>query len=199
MLAFRQLRSLGAPLRRLSCATPRLLAQRVAQAPRIGCRCRSTVTPGAHFGLVAAEAAAASKAAAAALTAPLVDVSTRAVGWWLLGTSGCVFGMVVVGGITRLTRSGLSMVEWRPQGKGYPTNTAEWEVEFEKYKLFPEYQRMHAGTGMTLEDFQNIYFWEWFHRMCGAQPRSSHPPLTPSHPPTLPSSPPLCRQTRPAH
>lgn len=98
---------------------------------------------------------------------PLELAGSRAVGWWLLGTAGCVFGMVVVGGITRLTRSGLSMVDWRPQGRSYPRSTAEWEIEFDKYKQFPEYQRMHAGTGMTLDDFKGIYFWEWFHRMCG--------------------------------
>jgi len=165
MLAVRRLRSLGAPLRTVSCAAPRFVAQRVAQAPRIGCRCRSTITPG--WAPVAAEAAVARTPVATAIAAPLAEAGTRAVGWWLLGTSGCVFGMVIVGGITRLTRSGLSMVDWRPQGRGWPQDTAEWECEFEKYKQFPEYQRMHKGTGMSLADFKNIYFWEWFHRMCG--------------------------------
>merc|ERR1719491_2415444 len=167
MMALHRLRSLGAPLRTVSCATPCLVARRVAQTPSIRCRCRSTITPGAHFGPIASEAAAARTPLAAAISAPLDAAGTRAVGWWLLGTSGCVFGMVVVGGITRLTRSGLSMVDWRPQGRGWPQDTAEWECEFEKYKQFPEYQRMHKGTGMTLSDFKNIYFWEWFHRMCG--------------------------------
>merc|ERR1719491_218258 len=167
MMALHRLRSLGAPLRTVSCATPCLVARRVAQTPSIRCRCRSTITPGAHFGPIASEAAAARTPVATAIAAPLAEAGTRAVGWWLLGTSGCVFGMVVVGGITRLTRSGLSMVDWRPQGRGWPQDTAEWECEFEKYKQFPEYQRMHKGTGMTLSDFKNIYFWEWFHRMCG--------------------------------
>ena len=75
--------------------------------------------------------------------------------------------MVVVGGITRLTRSGLSMVDWRPQGRAYPRTAEEWEVEFEKYKQFPEYKRLYQGTGMDVDDFKNIFFWEWFHRMCG--------------------------------
>ena len=156
MLALRRLRSLGTPLRTVSCAAPRFVAQRVA--PRsIGCRCRSTITPG--WAPVAAEAAVARTPVATTIAAPLAEAGTRAVGWWLLGTSGCVFGMVIVGGITRLTRSGLSMVDWRPQGRGWPQDTAEWECEFDKYKQFPEYQRMHKGTGMSLDDFKNIYFW----------------------------------------
>jgi len=168
MLALRHLRSLGAPLRTVSCAAPRCVAQRVAQAPRIiGHRCRSTILPTPGWAPAAFEGVAARTPVVEAIAAPLAETGSRAVGWWLLGTSGCVFGMVVVGGITRLTRSGLSMVDWRPQGRSYPRNTAEWECEFEKYKQFPEYQRMHKGTGMTLDDFKDIYFWEWFHRMCG--------------------------------
>jgi len=59
------------------------------------------------------------------------------------------------------------MVDWRPQGRSMPRTTAEWEEEFDKYKQFPEYKRLYAGTGMTLDDFKNIYFWEWSHRMVG--------------------------------
>jgi len=73
----------------------------------------------------------------------------------------------VVGGITRLTRSGLSMTDWRPQGKAMPRTPEEWEAEFEQYKQFPEYKRLYAGTGMDIEDFKNIFFWEWSHRMAG--------------------------------
>lgn len=91
----------------------------------------------------------------------------RVVGWWLMGTAASVFGMVVVGGITRLTRSGLSMTDWRPQGRSMPRTQEEWEAEFEQYKQFPEYKRLYAGTGMSLDDFKNIYFWEWTHRMAG--------------------------------
>ena len=75
--------------------------------------------------------------------------------------------MVVVGGITRLTRSGLSMTDWRPQGKRWPRDAAEWEAEFARYREFPEYQRLHAGTGFALDDFKKIFFWEWAHRMLG--------------------------------
>ena len=84
-----------------------------------------------------------------------------------MGCTGSVFGMVVVGGITRLTRSGLSMTDWRPQGKSWPRDAAAWEEEFDRYKQFPEYQRLYKGSGMTLDDFKNIFFWEWSHRMAG--------------------------------
>ena len=72
--------------------------------------------------------------------------------------------MVVVGGITRLTRSGLSMTDWRPQGKRWPRNDEEWDAEFSRWKEFPEYQRLYAGSGFALDDFKQIFFWEWFHR-----------------------------------
>ena len=89
----------------------------------------------------------------------------RGVGLWLAGTAGLVFGMVSLGGVTRLTRSGLSIVEWRPEGEVMPSTTAEWETAFERYKAFPEYQ--HANSRMTLEEFKPIYFMEWAHRMWG--------------------------------
>ncbi|CAE7901335.1 COX15 [Symbiodinium sp. KB8] len=76
-----------------------------------------------------------------------------------------VFTMVVLGGATRLTRSGLSIVEWKPQGSWLPSTTEEWEEEFEKYKQYPEYKRMNKG--MALDEFKFIYFMEWFHRMWG--------------------------------
>ena len=76
-----------------------------------------------------------------------------------------MFGMVSLGGVTRLTRSGLSIVEWRPEGEVYPTTEAGWEAAFEKYKAFPEYQRVNSR--MTLEEFKPIYFMEWAHRMWG--------------------------------
>jgi len=104
--------------------------------------------------------------AMAAQATPVVDTSAaRAVGWWLAGMSGAVFGMVAVGGYTRLTRSGLSMTEWRLTGSKLPSTVAEWEVEFKKYKDTPEYRKLNMG--MSLEEFKSIYFWEWFHRMWG--------------------------------
>ena len=77
------------------------------------------------------------------------QVST-AVGVWLMGTSAAVFGMVVVGGITRLTRSGLSMTDWRPQGRSWPQDEAEWNVEFDKYKTFPEFQVPHLDMSLSM-------------------------------------------------
>mmetsp|Transcript_3289 Transcript_3289/g.4954 ORF Transcript_3289/g.4954 Transcript_3289/m.4954 type:complete len:428 (+) Transcript_3289:63-1346(+) len=88
----------------------------------------------------------------------------RPVAFWLLGMSGLIFGMVSVGGITRLTRSGLSMTDWKLQGSLPPLNTEQWIVEFERYKKFPEYQQRKS---MTLEEFKFIYFWEYGHRMMG--------------------------------
>lgn len=85
---------------------------------------------------------------------------------WLL--TGCllIFLMVIIGGITRLTNSGLSMVDWNPiMGFIPPLNQADWNVAFEKYKLYPEYQLVNAH--FTLEEFKSIFFWEYFHRLIG--------------------------------
>jgi len=83
---------------------------------------------------------------------------------WLIGTSGLVVGMVHIGGVTRLTKSGLSMTDWKPLGSMPPLNDAEWNDEFDRYKLFPEYQQRKS---MTLDEFKYIFFWEWGHRMLG--------------------------------
>ena len=87
---------------------------------------------------------------------------------WLL--SGCVllFIMVVVGGITRLTNSGLSMTDWHLVTDTFPPLSQEkWEQAFEEYKKFPEYQKINIDNDFTLDDYQFIYFWEWFHRFIG--------------------------------
>lgn len=76
--------------------------------------------------------------------------------------------MVVVGGITRLTESGLSITEWKPiAGALPPLNEASWLSEFEKYKQIPEYTQINGPAGMTLAEFKFIYFWEWVHRLLG--------------------------------
>ena len=76
--------------------------------------------------------------------------------------------MVVVGGITRLTESGLSITEWKPiTGALPPLNEASWLSEFEKYKQIPEYTQISGPAGMTLAEFKFIYFWEWIHRLLG--------------------------------
>lgn len=87
---------------------------------------------------------------------------------WLL--SGCLllFIMVVVGGITRLTNSGLSMTDWHLVTDTFPPLTeAKWEQTFEQYKQFPEYQKINIHNDFTLDDYKFIYFWEWFHRFIG--------------------------------
>lgn len=89
----------------------------------------------------------------------------RALTWWLGLSSGWVGSMVVLGGVTRLTRSGLSMTDWKFTGERPPQTTEEWSVEFERYKLSPEYKRVNSS--MTLEEFKYIYWMEWAHRMWG--------------------------------
>ncbi|KAJ2102874.1 Cytochrome c oxidase assembly protein cox15 [Coemansia sp. S100] len=93
-------------------------------------------------------------------------VDAPIVGYWTLFCASMVFGIIVWGGLTRLTESGLSIVEWAPiTGAKLPTSDAAWEAEFEKYKQFPEYHKVHIG--ITLDDFKKIYFMEWFHRNIG--------------------------------
>ena len=87
---------------------------------------------------------------------------------WLLTVAALVFAMVVVGGITRLTESGLSITEWRPvSGAIPPLSAADWQREFALYQATPEYRQINGPAGMTLADFQFIYFWEWVHRLLG--------------------------------
>jgi cytochrome c oxidase assembly protein subunit 15 len=90
----------------------------------------------------------------------------RAVRAWLLAVAVLIFAMVLVGGATRLTESGLSIVEWRPlTGWIPPLSEAAWQAEFEKYQTIPQYQRMNSG--MSLAEFKLIYWWEWAHRLLG--------------------------------
>ncbi|MFQ3665957.1 MAG: COX15/CtaA family protein [Sphingomonadaceae bacterium] len=93
-------------------------------------------------------------------------VRPRALALWLLSVAALVLLMVVVGGITRLTESGLSITEWRPvTGTLPPLSDAAWEAEFQKYRATYQYAAQNAG--MTLSAFKLIYFWEWFHRFLG--------------------------------
>ena len=92
--------------------------------------------------------------------------SRRAIAIWLLGVCALIFIMVVLGGVTRLTRSGLSIVEWQPlMGALPPLTHADWLALFEKYKLTPEYQKVNIG--MDLAGFQGIFWLEYFHRLLG--------------------------------
>jgi len=105
-------------------------------------------------------------------TLPSSDVKSRAnpaiIANWLYSVAFLVFIMVIVGGITRLTESGLSITEWKPvTGALPPLNEAQWLSEFEKYKQIPEYLEINGPAGMTLAEFKFIYFWEWVHRLLG--------------------------------
>jgi len=92
--------------------------------------------------------------------------SRRAIAIWLLTVCALVFAMVVLGGVTRLTHSGLSIVEWKPLvGTIPPLTHADWLELFEKYKLTPEYQKVNVG--MDLAGFQGIFWLEYFHRLLG--------------------------------
>ncbi|KAF9995191.1 Cytochrome c oxidase assembly protein cox15 [Modicella reniformis] len=129
-------------------------------------RFQSTVAAGAiNNNTSAATTAATMVATTAAKTAPEMVVKPI-VGYWMLTISAMTFGIVVVGGMTRLTESGLSIVEWNLiKGMKPPRSQAEWEEEFEKYKQFPEYKIMNHS--MTLEEFKRIFYYEWSHRMLG--------------------------------
>lgn len=86
--------------------------------------------------------------------------------YWLLIGCALIFIMVVVGGITRLTHSGLSISNYKLiSGTIPPMNNVEWEAAFDLYKQYPEYQKLN--NQFTLQDFKDIYFWEWFHRVIG--------------------------------
>ncbi|GBF94603.1 hypothetical protein Rsub_06718 [Raphidocelis subcapitata] len=122
---------------------------------------------GAAAGAAAASAGAAAAAGppGAALAAGVPDAARRAMAWWLGGCTAWVFAMVVIGGVTRLTRSGLSMTDWKFTGERPPLTQADWEAEFEKYKQSPEFRLAHSHMGV--EDFKFIFWWEYGHRMWG--------------------------------
>lgn len=100
-------------------------------------------------------------------TAPAaLPVPDRSVAYWLFACAAMVFAMAIVGAVTRLTESGLSMVEWRPLiGSLPPLSQAEWERVFALYQQSPEYTLKNAG--MDLAAFKQIFFWEWLHRLWG--------------------------------
>lgn len=92
--------------------------------------------------------------------------AARRIAIWLFVMCGLVAAMVIVGGATRLTDSGLSITEWRPvTGAIPPLSEADWFAEFEKYKTIPEYEEVNFG--MSLAAFKEIYWWEWGHRLLG--------------------------------
>src|SRR6516162_10106196 len=100
-----------------------------------------------------------------ALPPKLAD-SQRAVRAWLFSVAALIAIMVLVGGATRLTESGLSIVEWKPvTGTLPPLDQAQWEQAFEAYRQIAQYRQLNAG--MTLYEFKTIFWWEWSHRLLG--------------------------------
>ena len=94
------------------------------------------------------------------------DRGFHAIRIWLLIVAALVVATLIVGGATRLTESGLSIVEWKPvTGVLPPLTEAQWAAEFEKYKQIPQYRELNRG--MALSQFKTIFWWEWAHRMLG--------------------------------
>ena len=107
---------------------------------------------------------AAIAAAAPAAAKDRILHNRAAVRWWLYAVLLVLFALVIVGGATRMTESGLSITEWKPiHGVIPPLNDAEWQEEFEKYQQIPQYTQINLG--MTLEGFKTIFWWEWTHRL----------------------------------
>jgi heme a synthase len=101
-------------------------------------------------------------APAAAQTASFND--RRVVRFWLIAVAGLVFLMVLVGGATRLTESGLSITQWKPvTGVLPPLSSSEWQAEFDRYKQIPQFAQLNSD--MTLDGFKAIFWWEWAHRL----------------------------------
>src|SRR5258705_10384429 len=104
--------------------------------------------------------------------ASMTDISTpqkyhnRAVSWWLVSIAALIAIMVLVGGATRLTEAGLSIVEWKPvTGTLLPFSQVQCTQAFEAYKTIPQYRELNAG--MSLAEFKTIFWWEWSHRLLG--------------------------------
>ena len=92
------------------------------------------------------------------------DYRPRALRLWLLAVAAMIFLTLVVGGATRLTVSGLSIVEWKPvTGVLPPMTDSAWQAEFEKYQEIPQYRELNRG--MRVDQFKVIYYWEWTHRL----------------------------------
>src|SRR5689334_23204162 len=104
-------------------------------------------------------------ATALSLDLPLTR-SDRAVAIWLFGIAALIALLVVIGGLTRLTGSGLSITEWQPvTGAIPPLNQADWQADFAKYRGTPQYELLNRGMGLAA--FKSIYLWEWGHRLLG--------------------------------
>ncbi|XPS73188.1 Cytochrome c oxidase assembly protein cox15 [Ascochyta lentis] len=103
---------------------------------------------------------------AAAKSSSFPKTTSKSVAYWLLGSAASVFGIVIFGGLTRLTESGLSITEWKPvTGSLWPGSPEAWQDEYTKYKSSPEFAMLNSS--MTLSEFKQIYFMEWAHRLWG--------------------------------
>jgi cytochrome c oxidase assembly protein subunit 15 len=92
--------------------------------------------------------------------------SRQAIAIWLFAVCALLVAMILLGGLTRLTGSGLSITEWKPiHGALPPLSVTEWQEEFDAYKAIPQYQQINKG--MTLDEFKGIFWWEWSHRNLG--------------------------------
>lgn len=95
-----------------------------------------------------------------------LETRHRVIRLWLYAVAALIFAMVLVGGATRLTESGLSIVEWKPlTGALPPLSEGAWQAEFDKYKTIPQFMQMNRG--MSLSQFKTIFWWEWAHRLLG--------------------------------
>jgi|TARA_B110000196_G_scaffold94296_1_gene81538 cytochrome c oxidase assembly protein subunit 15 len=94
------------------------------------------------------------------------EIYNRQIYTWLFLCAGLIFCMILLGGVTRLTHSGLSMVEWKPlMGIIPPLNNKEWQASFDLYKLYPEYQKINMG--MSISEYKYIFMYEYLHRILG--------------------------------
>jgi cytochrome c oxidase assembly protein subunit 15 len=119
-----------------------------------------------YTGFPMTEASTAVKSEAPRISAPGTIPKDKAIGLWLLVVAVLIGAMVVVGGLTRLTGSGLSITEWRPvTGTLPPMNLADWQAEFARYRGTPQYELLNQGMGLA--GFKAIYWWEWSHRLLG--------------------------------
>ncbi|KAI4593048.1 Cytochrome c oxidase assembly protein cox15 [Pestalotiopsis sp. 9143b] len=126
----------------------------------------TTASSAQPLGDIAKQAASEASSSKTAKTSSWPETSSKSVAYWLLGSAASVFGIVVFGGLTRLTESGLSITEWKPvTGSRPPMSAEDWESEFTKYKASPEFKMINSH--MDLDDFKSIYFMEWTHRLWG--------------------------------
>lgn len=116
--------------------------------------------------LKAQSTAASSSSSSSSQSSSFPDATSKSVGIFLLASAASVFGIVILGGLTRLTESGLSITEWRPvTGSLPPLSLEDWQSEFDKYRASPEFKLLNPH--MDLAEFKKIYYMEWTHRLWG--------------------------------